>query len=58
MGKGYRQRGSAGEDFAVPVALRALEMLGRDPDEFDRYRLVVEYPLPLVRSEVWIRLRD
>ncbi|MBI1302831.1 MAG: hypothetical protein GC172_03455 [Phycisphaera sp.] len=58
MGKGYRQCGRTGEDFAVPLALRALEMLGRDPDEFDRYRLVVEYPLPLVRNEVWIRLRD
>jgi hypothetical protein len=58
MGKGYRQRGRAGEDFAVPLALRSLELLGHDPDAFDRYRLVVEYPLPLVRSEVWIRLRD
>jgi hypothetical protein len=58
MGKGYRQRGRVGEDFAVPVALRSLELLGHDPDEFDRYRLVVEYPLPLVRSEVWIRLNS
>ena len=58
MGKGYRQRGRAGEDFAVPLALHALGLLGHDPDDFDRYRLVIEYPLPLVRSEVWIRLRD
>ena len=58
MGMGYRQRGRPGEDFAVPLALRALELLGHDPDEFDRYRLVVEYPLPLVRSEVWIRLNS
>jgi hypothetical protein len=56
MGKGYRKRGKAGEDFAVPLGLRSLEMLGYDPDEFERFRLVVEYPLPLVRSEVWIRL--
>jgi hypothetical protein len=56
MGKGYRARGKAGEDFAVPLALRSLQLLGHDPDEFDRFRLVVEYPLPLVRSEVWIRL--
>ena len=56
MGQGYRRRGKPEEDFAVPLALRAFEMLGHDPDEFDRFRLVVEYPLPLVRSEVWIRL--
>ena len=56
MGKGYRKRGKAGEDFAVPLGLRSLEMLGYDPDEFERFRLVVEYQLPLVRSEVWIRL--
>jgi hypothetical protein len=56
MGQGYRTRGKPGEDFAVPLALRAFELLGHDPDEFDRFRLVVEYPLPLVRSEVWIRL--
>ncbi len=58
MGRGFRRRGRPGEDFAVPLALRAFEMLGQDPDEYDRYRLVVEYPLPLVRSEVWIRLQD
>lgn len=56
MGKGYRTRGKAGEDFAVDLGLRSLELLGQDPDEFDRFRLVVEYPLPLVRNEVWIRL--
>jgi hypothetical protein len=58
MGKGYRKRGKAGEDFAVPLGLRSLELLGHDPDEFDRFRLVVEYPLPLVRNEVWIRLAE
>jgi hypothetical protein len=58
MGQGYRRRGRPGEDFAVPLALRAFEMLGQDPDEYDRFRLVIEYPLPLVRSEVWIRLQE
>ena len=58
MGRGFRRRGRPGEDFAVPLALRAFEMLGQDPDEFDRFRLVIEYPLPLVRNEVWIRLQD
>lgn len=58
MGRGYRKRGKAGEDFAVPLGLRAIELLGHDPDEFDRFRLVVEYPLPLVRNEVWIRLAE
>ena len=58
MGRGFRRRGRPGEDFAVPLALRAFEMLGQDPDEYDRFRLVIEYPLPLVRSEVWIRLQD
>lgn len=58
MGQGYRRRGRPGEDFAVPLALRAFELLGQDPDEYDRFRLVIEYPLPLVRSEVWIRLQD
>jgi hypothetical protein len=31
---------------------------GQDPDEYDRFRLVIEYPLPLLRSEVWIRLQE
>jgi hypothetical protein len=56
MGMGYRKRGKPGDDFAVPLALRAFEMLGHDPDEFLRFRLMVEYPLPLVRNEVWIHL--
>ena len=56
MGMGYRKRGRPGDDFAVPLALRAFEMLGHDPDDFLRFRLMVEYPLPLVRNEVWIRL--
>lgn len=58
LGRGYRTRGKPSEDFAVPLALRAFELLGHDPDEFDRFRLVVEYPLPQIRSEVWIRLQD
>ena len=57
MGMGYRKRGKPGDDFAVPLALRAFEMLGHDPNEFLRFRLMVEYPLPLVRNEVWIRLQ-
>jgi hypothetical protein len=37
---------------------RAFDLLGWSPEEFDRFRMVVEYPLPFVRGEVWLRLPD
>ncbi|MFM7259574.1 MAG: hypothetical protein ACKO3W_03120 [bacterium] len=58
MGEGYARRGNDGEDFAVPLALRAMELLRYDPADFDRFRLVVEYPLPLVRGDMWLRLPE
>ena len=56
MGPGYQNSGRQQDDFAVPLALRAFKMLGKDPADFDRFRMVVEYPLPFVRGEVWLRL--
>ena len=56
MGPGYQNGGRQQDDFAVPLALRAFKMLGKDPADFDRFRMVVEYPLPFVRGEVWLRL--
>jgi hypothetical protein len=58
MGAGYARRGRDGEDFAVPLALQAMQLLRYDPADFDRFRLVVEYPLPLVRGDMWLRLPD
>lgn len=56
MGAGYSQRGRSEEDFVVPMGLKALELLGRDPADYERHRMVVEYPLPFVRGESWVRL--
>lgn len=58
MGRGYATRGKADEDFVVPMGRRAFELMGRDPSEYDRYRMVIEYPLPFVRGEVWVRLPE
>lgn len=58
MGSGYARRDKPGHDVAVPLALRACELLGKDPTDYVRYRMVVEYPLPFVRGEVWVRLPD
>ena len=58
MGLGYDRRGPAAHDFVVPLALRAFELLRRDPADFVRFRMVVEYPLPMVRGEVWMELPD
>lgn len=58
MGRGFAMRGKPGEDFVVPMAMRAFEVLGWNPDEFQRFRMVVEYPLPFVRHEVWLRMPD
>jgi hypothetical protein len=38
------------------MGLKALELLGRDPADYERHRMVVEYPLPFVRGESWVRL--
>lgn len=56
MGAGYSRRGRSEEDFVVPMGLKALELLGRDPADYERHRMVVEYPLPFVRGESWVRL--
>lgn len=58
MGAGYRKRGKPGQDFAVPMAWRAFELRGWNPDDFERFRMVVEYPLPFVRCEAWVRLPE
>jgi hypothetical protein len=58
MGRGFATRGRAAEDFVVPMGKRAFDLLGWSPEEFDRFRMVVEYPLPFVRGEVWLRLPD
>lgn len=58
MGSGFVMRGKAGEDFVVPMGMRAFEVLGWNPDEFQRFRMVVEYPLPFVRHEVWLRMPE
>jgi len=58
MGRGFAMRGKPGEDFVVPMAMRAFEVLGWNPDEFQRFRMVVEYPLPFVRHEVWLRMPE
>lgn len=58
MGAGFARHGKPDHDFAVPMALRAFELLGHDPADFDRFRMVIEYPLPLVRGEAWLRLPD
>lgn len=58
MGPGYARAGGPEDSIAVPLALRAMQMLRYDPADFDRYRMVVEYPLPLIRGDMWIRLPD
>lgn len=58
MGRGFAMRGKPGEDFVVPMGMRAFEVLGWNPDEFQRFRMVVEYPLPFVRHEVWLRMPE
>jgi hypothetical protein len=58
MGLGFAMRATEGEDFVVPMGVRAFELLGWNPDDFQRFRMVIEYPLPFVRNEVWLRLPE
>jgi len=40
------------------MGIRAFELLGWNPDEFQRFWMVVENPLPFVRHEVWLRMPE
>ncbi|MBI1304582.1 MAG: hypothetical protein GC172_12485 [Phycisphaera sp.] len=61
MGRGIppREPGHAGTISAdADVVARAFERMSLDPDDFERYRLSVRYPLPGVWHEMWYRLPE
>jgi hypothetical protein len=58
MGRGLSRRGSARADAFLPMFARSMELLGWMPDDFERYRLEIEYPLSFVGIQTWFELDD
>jgi hypothetical protein len=56
MGKGFARKGSSRADGYVPMFRRSMELLGWNPEGFDRYRLEIEYPLQFVGMQSWFEL--
>jgi hypothetical protein len=45
-------------DQSTALRIHGKELLRRNPADFVRFRMAVEYPLPMVRGEVWLELPD
>lgn len=58
MGRGLSRRGTARADAFLPMFARSMQLLGWAPDDFERYRLEIEFPLTFVGIQVWFELED
>lgn len=56
MGRGFAKRGSARADAYLPMHARAFQRLGWNPQDFERYRVEIEYPLLFVGMQAWHEL--
>jgi hypothetical protein len=55
-GRGFARVGKGRADEYIPIFAHAMSVLGWNPDEFERYRLEVEYPLGFVGVQTWFEL--
>jgi hypothetical protein len=55
MGRGLREQGDDSHGSGAIVA-RAFDRMRLDADDFDRYRIELEYPLAGVWYEMWYEL--
>lgn len=56
MGRGFLEAGKERSDRYVPIFKESMKRLGWDAQEFERYRLEIEYPLNFVGMQVWFEL--
>jgi hypothetical protein len=58
LGRGFDEQGGAAAEPYVPIMRHAMEELGWNPSEFERYQLIIEYPLAFLGMQVWFGLAD